>query len=145
MNIKYDKMRYQKNKLSYNLALIALVFNTLYIFKVLSIVKPDFFIGLKILANIGLMLSVFLAMEKVKAYSKNWSIFLIVIGVLNFLRTLYAPLLIYQIRQAFERDVIIALMYLGFISLFFILAGTVGLSKTISLTKYLESKEVSHG
>ena len=92
MNIKLDKMRYQPNVLSYYLGFLAIAFDVLYLFAALNTLVPSLATAVKILLNIVLMLMTFLSIEKCKKYAKEYSIVLIVFGIISLLRLLYVPL-----------------------------------------------------
>ena len=94
--VALDRMRYTKNKLSGNLALLAIVCNVLYF---VSVYKTDvgvyfyeFFIGASVLYNLVFMLTAFLSSESVKNYKINFAIVMIVLGALQVLRVFYIPL-----------------------------------------------------
>lgn len=91
---KVEKLRYQPNKRSYYLALLAILFNVVNLFTVINStsVRPTFEIGVKILLNIILLLVIFLGMEKMKVYNKRWGIIIIILGALAFARILWMPL-----------------------------------------------------
>lgn len=90
---KVEKLRYQPNKRSYYLALLAILFNVVNLFTVINStsVRPTFEIGVKILMNIILLLVIFLGMEKMKVYDKKWSIIVMVLGAIAFVRILWLP------------------------------------------------------
>lgn len=90
---KVEKLRYQPNKRSYYLALLAILFNVVNLFTVINStsVRPTFEIGVKILMNIVLLLVIFLGMEKMKVYDKKWSIIVMVLGAIAFVRILWLP------------------------------------------------------
>ena len=96
--IKQDRMRFINNKLSSTLAILAILLNVFYF---VSIYKSDpigtrFYynvdIGLSVLLNLIFMLAVFLCSEGVKKYNRNYSIALIVIGVIELVRIFFLPL-----------------------------------------------------
>lgn len=95
---KVEKLRYQPNKRSYYLALLAILFNVVNLFTVINStsVIPTFQIGVKILLNIIMLLVVFLGMEKMKVYNKRWGVIVMLIGVLAFARIFWMPMNINQ-------------------------------------------------
>ncbi len=93
--IKVDRMRYTKNKLSSNLAILAILFDVFYF---VSIYKSDvstyyynILVGGSVIYNLMFMLAVFLSSEGVKTYNKKYSYLLIVIGILQFVRIFIIP------------------------------------------------------
>ena len=93
--IQDDILRYKKNKFASSFALLALVFDCLY-FTVLyaicnntSLYKPS--IGFSVIANLLVLLTGFYASEGIKNYNKNFSIVLLVLGVVQALRIIYYP------------------------------------------------------
>ncbi|MCR5823407.1 MAG: hypothetical protein K6G60_03145 [Lachnospiraceae bacterium] len=93
--IKKDRLRYSKNTLSSNFALLAILFNIFYF---VSVYKTDagnyfysFTIGVSVIYNLLFMLFTFLSSEGIKKYSLHYSVLLIVIGVLQIARVFYLP------------------------------------------------------
>lgn len=93
-NARIEKMRYQENKTSYWLAMLALIFNIIFLFTVINnpALRPNYITAVKILANVVFLLTTFLSMERVKVYDKKWSYVLIGFGILSFIRILWMPL-----------------------------------------------------
>ena len=94
--IQRDRMRFIKNSLSSNLAILGILFNVFYF---VSIYKSDvdtwyynILIGASIVYNLVFMLAVFLASEGVKNYKKNYSYVLAVVGVLQIVRIFIIPM-----------------------------------------------------
>jgi len=94
--IQRDRMRYIKNSLCSNLAILGILFNVFYF---VSIYKSDvdtfyynILIGASIVYNLIFMLAVFLSSEGVKNYKKNYSYLLAVIGVLQIARIFILPM-----------------------------------------------------
>lgn len=94
--IKRDRLRFQKNKLSANLTLLAIVLNALYF---VSIYKSDvgsyyyrLIIGISVLYNLIFMLIAFLASEGVKTYKVGYSFALIGIGIGQIIRIFILPM-----------------------------------------------------
>ena len=94
--IKRDRMRFIKNSLSSNLAILGILFNVFYF---VSIYKSDvntyyynILIGASIVYNLVFMLAVFLSSEGVKNYKKNYSWLLVVIGVIQVVRIFIIPM-----------------------------------------------------
>ena len=157
MNIKLDKMRYQPNVISYYFGLLAIVIDVLYLFEVLNVLVPSLVMATKILLNIVLMLMTFLAVEKCKAYSKGYSIVLIVFGIICLLRLLYVPL---QVLLSYDmidetgsltstviksvvpkKDLIRMIVYLILMATSYFIAGLTGYIRSKKLTNNIALME----
>ena len=104
--IRRDRLRYSKNKTSSGLALLAIVLNVFYF---VSIYRTDignyyytWLTGVSIIFNLVFMLTVFLCSEGVKNYHIGYSVTLIVVGIIQFVRTQIIP------KRAFEAVVTLA-------------------------------------
>lgn len=93
--IQRDRMRFIKNSLSSNLAILGILFDVFYF---VSIYKSDvgtwyynILIGASIVYNLMFMLAVFLSSEGVKNYKKPYSYLLAAIGVLQIVRISIIP------------------------------------------------------
>lgn len=93
--IRRDRMRFIKNSLSSNLALLGILFD---VFFFVSIYKSDvgtyyynILIGASIVYNLVFMLAAFLSSEGVKNYKKSYTYLLIVLGVIQFVRIFIIP------------------------------------------------------
>lgn len=93
--IKKDRLRYTKNKLSANLAYVAIVFNVLYFVSIYSSDVDNYYytmtIGFSVLYNLIFLLTAFLCSEGVKNYKGHYSWVIMGIGVLQFVRILGIP------------------------------------------------------
>ena len=93
--IKKDRLRYTKNKLSANLAYLAILFDVLYFVSIYSSDVDTYYytmtIGCSVLYNLVFLLVAFLSSEGVKNYKKNYSWLIIAVGVLQFVRILGIP------------------------------------------------------
>ena len=94
--IQRDRMRFIKNSLSSNLALLGILFDVFYF---VSIYKSDvgsyyynYIIGVSIVYNLVFMLAAFLASEGVKNYKKEYSYLLAVIGLVQIVRIFIIPM-----------------------------------------------------
>ena len=93
--IQRDRMRFIKNSLSANLALLGILFNVFYF---ISICKSDvgtwyytILIGASIVYNLVFMLAVFLSSEGVKNYKQGYSYLLAAMGVFQIVRIFIIP------------------------------------------------------
>ena len=157
--IRRDRLRYSKNKTSSGLALLAIVLNVFYF---VSIYRTDignyyytWLTGVSIIFNLVFMLTVFLCSEGVKNYHIGYSVTLIVVGIIQFVRTQIIP------KRAFEAVVTLAdeetkvmsatqhtriIIYLTASGALLIIAGIIGIIKTCELRAYqkeLEAKSIS--
>lgn len=95
-NIKKDRLRYSKNKLSSSLTLLSILINALYF---VSIYKSDvgsyyysYMMGISIVYNLLFMLIAFLASEGVKSYKLNYSFVLMALGIGQLVRITIIPM-----------------------------------------------------
>ena len=93
--IQRDRMRFIKNSLSANLALLGILFNVFYF---VSICQSDvgtwyytILIGASIVYNLVFMLAVFLSSEGVKNYRQGYSYLLAALGVFQIVRIFIIP------------------------------------------------------
>ena len=94
-NLECEMMRYRSNGLSYKLGFGGIACSILAAFICLNSFNPNsFLVIVKILMNIAILLFGFLSIEKAKAYSKQGSIILIVIGGINLARIFWVPFLL---------------------------------------------------
>ena len=94
--IQRDRMRFIKNSLSSNLAILGILFNVFYF---VSLYKSDvgtyyynYLIGISIVYNLVFMLAVFLSSEGVKNYKRGYSYLLIALGVFQAVRIFIIPM-----------------------------------------------------
>lgn len=93
--IKLDRMRYTKDKLSANLIIFAIILDCLYF---ISVYKSDvgsyyytWVIGASVVYNLLFLLAAFLASEGVKSRKGGYTGMLLVIGIMQFVRMFYLP------------------------------------------------------
>ena len=107
MLLQRDTLRYKKNSLPANLALLALLFNCLYFcllyaFKnaVLSDGSATWFssilIGASVILTLVMLLTNFLASEGIKGYKKHFCIVLLVLALIQIARIFIYPLYVLQ-------------------------------------------------
>ena len=94
-SIQRDRMRFIKNTLSSNLAILGILFDVFYF---VSLYQSDvdtyyynYLIGISIVYNLIFMLAVFLSSEGVKNYKRGYSYLLAVIGVIQIVRIFIIP------------------------------------------------------
>lgn len=93
--IQRDRMRFIKNSLSSNLAILGILFDVFYF---VSICKSDvgawyytILIGASIVYNLIFMLAVFLSSEGVKNYKQGYSYLLLALGLFQLVRIFIIP------------------------------------------------------
>lgn len=96
MLIKKDRMRFTKNTLSSNMAILSIVFDVLFF---VSIYQSDvgsyyyrIIIGASILYNMVFMLAAFLASEGIKNYNMGYAYLLGALGVGQLIRIFILPM-----------------------------------------------------
>lgn len=147
--IRLDRMRYTKNKLASNLALLAIVFNVLYF---VSVYESDvgswyysLLIGASIVYNLLFMLMAFLASEGVKNYKIGYAFLLLAIGAGQIVRIFILPLKAYnatvtiskvthQVMQS--QQFVSVVLWLSLSALCCIAAGIVGVRRSRMLAAY---------
>ena len=94
--ITRDRMRFIKNSLSSNLALLAILFDVFYFVSIyqsdVDVYYYNYLIGLSIVYNLVFMLAVFLSSEGVKNYKRNYSYLLAAVGVFQIVRIFILPM-----------------------------------------------------
>lgn len=151
--IKKDRLRYTKNKLSANLAYLGILFNVLYFVSIYSSDVDTYYytitIGASVLYNLVFLLSAFLCSEGVKNYKFGFAWFVIVIGILQFVRIIGIPkaahstvLTLANEEVAVMSDgqftyVVVCLIISGIAC---ILSGIIGIHKTTTLNNYMKEK-----
>ena len=94
--IRRDRMRFKNNKMSANLTLLAILCDVLYFVKIYQNDAGRYYhtyiIGISIVYNLIFMLSAFLSEEGVKHYKKNYSIPLVLLGVIQIVRIFILPM-----------------------------------------------------
>ena len=154
--VRVDRMRYEKNKTSSNLALLAILFNALFF---VSIYKSDvgtwyysILIGVSIVYNLLFMMIVFLISEGSKNYKVNYSYIAIAIGILQFVRLFIYPRLARAALTQATGEVVQVMKTPQFIRvvIYLILSGTcliasaiIGIQKCSELKKHLQKNEES--
>ncbi|MDD4184615.1 MAG: hypothetical protein WC251_02535 [Candidatus Izemoplasmatales bacterium] len=151
MNLKVDKMRYQTNSLGYWLVFLSLALSIIALFTLITYdefvsvgtpvrVAPDLRIGLEIALAIVLMLTTFLAAEKVKYYHPFWSgAGLFGLAALNFLRIFNIPLYAFDNSWIPERIKILTIIEFALAGALLIAAGFISLRKVLLLKHHMKA------
>lgn len=147
--VRLDRMRYTKNKLASNLALLAIVFNVFYF---VSIYESDvgswyysLLIGASIVYNLLFMLMAFLASEGVKNYKLGYAWLLLAIGAGQIARIFILPLKAYRATVIISKvtqpvmqtqQFIAVVLFLSLSAICCIAAGAVGVRRSRMLSAY---------
>lgn len=103
-----DLLRYKKNSLPANLALLGLVFDMLYFCILYAFTQPNLtegsqptwfvsiLIGFSVILTLVTMLVMFLASEGIKGYKKGYIIVLFVLAAIQFARIFVYPIYVLQ-------------------------------------------------
>ena len=151
--IKKDRLRYTKNKLSANLAYVGIVFNVLYFVSIYSSDVNNYYytmtIGLSVLCNLVFLLSAFLCSEGVKNYKLGYAWFVMIIGVLQFVRILGIPRMAHSATTILEGEETLVMSdgQFAYVSVCLIISGVAclisgiaGVYKTTTLANYMKEK-----
>lgn len=141
-------MRYTKNSLSSNLAILGILFNVFYFVNIYQSDVGNYYytilIGASIIYNLIFMLAVFLSSEGVKNYQKNYSYLLTVIGVLQIVRIFILPMNAHKATTLVNGETVLVMHNGQFTTvLVFLLASAVCLlaSAAVNLTRCKELSE----
>ena len=154
--VKKDRLRYTKNKLSSSLAIIAIVFDALYFISLYSSDVGKYFytyiIGASIVYNLLFLLCTFLSSEGVKSYKLSYAILLIVVGALQIVRIFYIPMNAHSTEVKVGTESVLAMsdgqftrvvIYLTLSAAACVAAGVVGIIKTVTLENYKKKINVA--
>ena len=156
LDVKKDRLRYTKNKLSSTLAILAIVFDALYFISLYSSDVGKYFytyvIGASVVYNLLFLLCTFLSSEGLKSYKLSYAVLLIVIGALQIVRIFYIPLNAVLTEVAVGSETVRAMGIGQFIyvtcclslsSLACIAGGVIGIIKTLKLQNYKKQINVA--
>lgn len=94
--IRRDRMRFTKNSLSANLAIVAIIFDVFFFVSIYGSNVGTYYyniiIGVSVVYNLLFMLAAFLSSEGVKNYKKNYTWLLIGLGVIQIVRIFIIPM-----------------------------------------------------
>ena len=154
--VRVDRMRYEKNKLSSTLAILAILLNALFF---VSIYKSDvgtwyysILIGASIVYNLLFMMIVFLISEGSKSYKINYSYVAIVIGALQFVRIFIYPRLAHaaqtqatgeMVQVMRDPQYVRVVLYLIASGICLIASAVIGIQKCNALKKHMEQVQGS--
>ena len=148
-NIRKDRLRYTKNKLSSMLAIFGIVFDALYFISLYSSDVGTYFytyiIGASVVYNLLFLLCTFLSSEVVKSYKLSYAIVLIVVGALQIGRIFYIPIQAHSTEVLVGTENVLAMsdgqfirivIYLTLSAAACIIGGIIGIIKTVTLNNY---------
>ena len=149
-NVKKDRLRFTKNKLSSSLILLAIVANALYFVSIYSSDVGSYyyriFIGASIVYNLVFMLAAFLSSEGVKGYKIGYAYTSIILGALQAGRIFYIPMnALKEPTPVLDAEIPTVMadgqfwyttICLCVSAALLILAGIVGIVKTTALNSY---------
>lgn len=138
--VKKDRLRFVKNKISSTLCYVAILFNVLYFANIYS-TNHDFYytfdIGMSVVYNLLFLLFTFLCSEGVKNYSKGYSIFVFIIGIMQIVRIYGIPMKAHKDPTIMGNDQFnLLITYLLVSAACCIAAGVIGFIKTMVLENY---------
>ena len=148
INIRKDRLRFTKNKLSSGLILLSIAVNALYF---VNIYRTDvgsyyykIFIGASVVYNLVFMLVAFLCSEGVKNYKMSYAYISIVLAVLQIGRIFYLPREAHETANTLEEGtMVMGDSQFTFVSVCLIIsavllatAGVIAIMKTTTLVNY---------
>jgi FtsH-binding integral membrane protein len=146
--IQKDIMRYKKNKLSANLALLGLALSCLYFLLIYgqyaSAVETYFFkihLGASVIYNLVFLLAVFYASEGVKNYKTSVCYVLFVVAVLQVARIFYFPLQSYNAGAITASTLTLCIVYLAVSAACIAASGAIGLIRSIQHKQFIADIE----
>ena len=155
-DVKKDRLRYTKNKLSSTFAILAIVFDALYFISLYSSDVGKYFytyiIGASIVYNLLFLLCTFLSSEGVKSYKLSYAILLIVVGALQVVRIFYIPMNAHTTMVTVGTETMLAMsdgqftrvvIYLILSAVACIAGGVIGIIKTLTLENYKKQINVA--
>ena len=150
-NIKKDRLRYTKNKLSANLIYLGILFNVLYFVNIYQSDVNNYYytieIGMSILYNLVFLLFAFLASEGLKNYKKNYGYLMVGMGIMQFVRFMGIPakahaalVIVDGVEQLVMNDnqYTYVTVMLTISAIACMAAGIIGIVKTNTLEKYVK-------
>lgn len=138
-----EKLLYQTNKVSYIFGYLGILFNVVFLFLTFNTVDLKLYslpIGIKIFANIIVLLITFLSIEKVKYYSIKYSIYQIFLGLITIGRLFWLPRLFFQGKyvvgkymESYQSRAFLIGSFLALAGIMFLLSGIIGLLKALKI------------
>lgn len=148
-NIKTDKMRYQYNTLSYAMILLSAITGLVALFTLINYdafdaenatrVVPDLRVALEIGIGIVVLLSTFLAAEKVKYYQREWSYYgLVILALVNFFRIFNLPFYAFEKGWIPQTTMLAAIIEFALTTGLLMIASVISIIKVYRITNHLK-------
>lgn len=164
--VSYDTMRYKKNSLASNLAILSLLFEFLFFLTVYgqkssgievkfseSVLGGEYvytyMMGLSVLLNLVILLGVFLASQEIKNYNKRYCYFVWAVAIVQIVRIFLYPMQVYNATLASGSPLIAKYSYIFMIvwlvlsALCLAASGAIGYYRTKQLETF--NKDVPVG
>ncbi len=151
--IKLDRMRYVKDSVPSNLAILAVVFDILYfvlIYKINNEFFYNFSIGASVVINLLVMLFGFWCSIEVKNYHGKFGYLMIFLGAVQIARIFYYPMRAHaavvmvenqSVQVMTNTQFILAIAYLALSAACFIGGGLLSMKNSKTLQDHLASLE----
>ena len=154
--MRLDRMRYTKNTLCSNMAILAIVANVLYfvtMYKINNKAMYDLMMGTSVITNLLFLLFVFLCSEGVKNYNVNYAILMICIGAVEIVRIFIWPIKMHNTETRIvdasgqlvtttvlsDTQFVLAIVCLAIAAVLLIAGGIIGIIRGKQLAAYNES------
>ena len=151
--IKKDRLLYTKNKISANLTYLGIVFGIFYFVSVYQSDVNNYYytitIGISVIYNLIFLLMAFLSSEGLKNYKISYGYLIIVVGIMQIVRIWGIPTAAHQAITSVDGVETVVMNDSQFqyccIALIIsaaccILAGVIGIYKTVMLNNYKKEK-----
>lgn len=151
--IKKDRLLYTKNKLSANLTYLGILFGVLYFVNIYQSDVNNYYytivIGLSVVYNLMFLLVSFLSSEGLKNYKINYAYAIIVVGLMQIVRIWGIPAMAHKAVTMIDgAEVLVmgdsqytyAVTMLSLSAAACILAGLIGIYKSVTLNNYMNEK-----
>ena len=134
MDLKKDRMRYQANQVSYNLGLFSFLFYCIYLASTMDNIPKNILLGLEIFINLGVLMVLFLGIEKARNYNVGWSWTIIALGSVSILRVFWQPFVL--LRENIPEKALWSGVSILLSGIFLVISGIIGARKGRILEKY---------
>ncbi len=151
--INNDIMRYKKNKLSANLALLGLLFGAVYFMFIYGIyakgnnsddVRNFFYkpqLGFSVLCNLIFLLMVFFSSEEIKGYNKKFAYVEFVIAAFQIGRIFYYPVYGHSQKAMSTSMMVVCIVFLILSAACLIISGVTGIIRSTLHDKHIAQIE----
>ena len=151
-SIQLDRMRYTKNTLSANLALLAIFFNVCFFINIYESDVGSWYynilVGASILYNLIFMLAAFLSSEGIKNYKVSYGYMMIVLGVIQLFRITIYPMKAYNAVVTIQEQSVAVMsqgqymrvmLYLALSAACLFAGAVIGISRSRALAAHIAS------